>query len=454
MSFRTRVTLLVALAVAVSVTLVALVAWLAARNELVDQIDASLASRVEGDPGGWPGHQPHGGPIFGADETAQIIDSDGDVVRPRATPLLPVDDADIALAAGADPGTARTRTVEIDGEPYRVLTAALSDGFAVQIATPLSDTYAFLRRLGVTLVVIAVVGVLGACVLGFAVAWRSITPVVGLRTAAEHVAVTQDLSATIDIDRNDEIGRLASAFNAMLGALDESRTQQRQLVEDASHELRTPLTALRMNIDMLARGKALNDADQAEILVDVRDELEELTVLVGELVDLATDPTTAEEQKEDVRLDVISARAARRAARRTGIAIVVDAVPTTVFGSSASLERAVANLVDNACKFSPVGGQVVLTVGDGRVAVADEGEGIPAADLPHIFDRFFRSEQARSVPGSGLGLSIVRQIVEGHDGCVFAENAPSGGAVVGFDLPDVEQGAVDAPMDSASSGDQ
>ncbi len=157
MSFRTRVTLLVALAVAVSVTLVALVAWLAARNELVDQIDASLASRVEGDPGGWPGHQPHGGPIFGADETAQIIDSDGDVVRPRATPLLPVDDADIALAAGADPGTARTRTVEIDGEPYRVLTAALSDGFAVQIATPLSDTYAFLRRLGVTLVVIAVV---------------------------------------------------------------------------------------------------------------------------------------------------------------------------------------------------------------------------------------------------------------------------------------------------------
>lgn len=436
MSFRARITLLVALSVASAVAVVSLVAWLAARNQLVGQIDEGLAARLNVQPRGdgarerEPDHRPPVGPFLQEDEIVQVVDSEGTVLRANSDTLLPAK----TLTSGSQSYT----TVEVGGEPYRMLSRSMADGLTVQIATPLGETEAFLRGLGLALVSVALVGIGLACGIGFLVAWRAITPVGDLTAAAEHVAETQDLSSELAVDRGDEIGRLAHAFNSMLRALDESRLRQRRLVEDASHELRTPLSALRTNIDILVRRDGcLSDQDLSELLADVNNELEELTVLVTDLVQLALDPATAEQQKEDVRLDLVAKRAADRARRRTGREIVVDSEPTTVHGAAASLERAVANLIDNACKFSPDDTVVQVRVRAGTVTVDDEGDGIPEEDLPHVFERFHRAKSARGVPGSGLGLSIVEQVAASHGGSVFALNRPSAGASLGFRLPEV-----------------
>lgn len=437
MSLRARITLLVALSVASAVAVVSLVAWLAARNQLVGQIDEGLAARLSDQPRGdgarerEPGHGPPVGPFLQEDEIVQVVDSEGTVLRANSGTLLPVR----ALTSGSQSYT----TVEVDEEPYRMLSQSIAGGLTVQIATPLGETEAFLRGLGLALVSVALVGIGLACGIGFLVTWRAITPVGDLTAAAEQVAETQDLSSELEVHRRDEIGRLAHAFNSMLRALDESRLRQRRLVEDASHELRTPLTALRTNIDVLVRRDgSLSGRDLSELLADVNNELEELTVLVTDLVQLALDPATAEQQKEDVRLDLVAERAADRARRRTGREIVVDSEPTTVHGAAASLERAVANLIDNACKFSSDGTVVRVGVRAGTVTVDDEGDGIPEEDLPHVFERFHRAKAARAVPGSGLGLSIVEQVAASHGGSVFALNRPSAGASLGFRLPEVD----------------
>jgi two-component system sensor histidine kinase MprB len=247
--------------------------------------------------------------------------------------------------------------------------------------------------------------------------------------------VSQDLSHTIDVSQTDEIGRLAGSFNTMLRALDESKRQQQQLVMDASHELRTPLTSLRTNIEVLTRGDDLPVDDKRHLLDDVNSELEELTTLVGELVELATEPSSAEAERVDVRLDEVLERIADRARRRSGLEFVLDVEPTIVVGSPALLERAAGNLVDNAIKWSPAGGRIEVTLCDGVTTVVDQGPGIPPEDQPHVFDRFYRSAAARSKPGSGLGLSIVRKIVESHGGRAFVQDGPDGGTAAGFSLP-------------------
>ena len=226
--------------------------------------------------------------------------------------------------------------------------------------------------------------------------------------------------------RSDEIGKLAQSFNDMLGALHESRLQQRQLVADASHELRTPLTSLRTNIEVLARADNMEAGERQELLRDVTFEMHELSKLITELVDLASEQRPDAQSFEDVRLDELAAPLVERASRRSGLRIELDAKPTLVVGNYGLLERAAGNLIDNACKWSPPDAAIEVRVGDGRFEVRDHGPGIAPEDRPHVFERFYRAESARSKPGSGLGLAMVKQIVDAHGGSVWAE-APADG---------------------------
>ena len=220
----------------------------------------------------------------------------------------------------------------------------------------------------------------------------------------------------------------------MLDALQRSKQEQQQLVQDAGHELRTPLTSLRTNVSVLRRRNDSLSAEQREqVLADLDSETRELTDLVNELVELATDRRD-DEPVQPVRLADVAERAAARARRRFGRDVTVNGDESLLDGRPMALERALQNLVDNACKFSD-DGPVEVTVADGTVTVRDHGPGLVDADIPHLFDRFYRSVEMRSKPGSGLGLSIVRSIVEGHGGGVFARNADGGGAAIGFVLP-------------------
>ena len=252
-----------------------------------------------------------------------------------------------------------------------------------------------------------------------------------LSDTAEHVRTTRDLSQRIEVTGNDELSRLARTFNAMLESLDEAAQRQRQLVQDASHELRTPLTSLRTNIEVLAtRDSGLPPEEREQLLDDVVAQLAEMTDLIAELTELAR----GEEQQtalEEVRLDLLTEDAIRRTARNhPDVPIDADLAPTTVVGMPANLERAIANLLDNAAKWSPPGATVDVTLAGGELTVRDHGPGIAEADRPHVFERFYRATSARSMPGSGLGLAIVRQVAEAHGGTVVAEEAPGGGTLM------------------------
>jgi two-component system sensor histidine kinase MprB len=248
-----------------------------------------------------------------------------------------------------------------------------------------------------------------------------------LTDAAEHVAETHDLRGRIDVTGSDELSRLAVSFNTMLAALEQSVAAQRQLVADASHELRTPLTSLRTNFEVLMRPGGLPDESRRKLEHDVLRQFEEMAALVADIVELARDgPSTAEE--DDVRLDVLVADAVERAERNTPtVRFKLVAMPSLVHGVPGRLDRAVTNLLDNAAKWSPPGELVEVDVADGTVTVRDHGPGITDADLPFIFDRFYRSAEARSMRGSGLGLAIVRQVAEAHGGHVMVERPPDGG---------------------------
>jgi two-component system sensor histidine kinase MprB len=248
-----------------------------------------------------------------------------------------------------------------------------------------------------------------------------------LTETAERVTVTGDLSERIDVSGRDELSRLATSFNTMLGALEESTRAQRQLVADASHELRTPLTSLRTNIEVLASDRALPPQERGRLLSDVVEQLEEMTTLIAELIELArTERQMAE--PEDVRLDLVVADVIERTRRnRPGVAFRASLEKSVVRGVPGTIDRAIGNLLDNAAKWSPPGAEVEVEVRDGRVAVRDHGPGIADEDLPYVFDRFYRARDARGMPGSGLGLAIVRQIAEAHGGEVVAERAEGGG---------------------------
>jgi signal transduction histidine kinase len=265
----------------------------------------------------------------------------------------------------------------------------------------------------------------------------ALRPVGRLTRAAERVAETQDLSASIEVRRRDELGRLASSINEMLSALDASRRQQRQLVSDAGHELRTPLTSLRTNIEVLARQHDMPEPERQRAFDDITAQLEELTRLMDDLFELARDDRAPVEAATELQLDELLIAAVERARPRSpDVEIAITAMePTRVLGQRDHLERAFVNVLDNALKWSPAGSRVDVGLVGGAVTVRDHGVGIDAADLPFVFDRFYRASSARSAPGSGLGLAIVRQVVDEHDGTVVLAPADGGGTVATITLP-------------------
>lgn len=364
----------------------------------------------------------------------QVLDRDGNIVSSPDSGALPVTDADRAIARSGGQ-RARRSDLTVDDEPYRALTVATSNG-AVQLARNVSENERALDgiRDRTLLAVVIVMGL--AVLLGSLIGSQITRRLRRLTESATEVASTGRLDIAVPTGGTDETGQLGRAFSGMLSALAGSRAQQQQLIQDAGHELRTPLTSLRTNVSVLRRFDSLAPEERTRMIADLDSETRELTALVNELVELATDRRD-DEPLQIVRLGDVAERAAARTRRRSGREITFSSDDGFVDVRPLAIERAIQNLVDNAVKFAPEG-PVEVHVAAGRLSVRDHGAGIPHADLPHVFDRFYRSVESRSLPGSGLGLAIVKSIVEQHGGTVFAGHAEGGGATIGFHLPTVE----------------
>jgi two-component system, OmpR family, sensor histidine kinase MprB len=470
-SFRTRVGLLSGLAVAVAVAAVSILTYVLVRGELRDRVDEELKRDVSGPlaipvfgsgnqsrlrggaPGADRGHVapvPQGskannsgeprlflpnGPLGGRSVYAQIVDADGEVTRPDG-PRADLGSTTAAQEVAAGEREAFFTDLETGGHHVRVYTSPLKHHQAIQVARSLDEIDANLSELAVILALACLGGIALGGGLGYLVSRGAVAPVQRLRGAAERVATTHDLSRRIEIDGEDEIAALATSFNQMLEALEGAVDAQRQLVADASHELRTPLASIRTNIEVLAHADLIGEGERRAMLAEVVEQLEELTALVGDLIDLARDADHEREPATTVRLDLVAEEVAERIrGREPTVSVRLDLEPTAVRAVESQVERVISNLLDNAVKWSPPGGEIEVRVAGGGLSVRDHGPGIPPGDLPHVFDRFYRSAHARGLPGSGLGLAIVRHVIESAGGSVSAENAPGGGARLAITLP-------------------
>jgi two-component system, OmpR family, sensor histidine kinase MprB len=441
-ALRGRLTLMSALIVGVILVLASLVAYAAVRGQQIGQVDDALrgnvafyqrvAARFSGQP---PPGRPENSPppnLGGPGAYVQLIRPNGDVFELGPGGLaLPVTKQTLATASGqSDGGFTDTR---VEGVHLRVLTAPLSGIGAVQAARPLSDADRVLDRLRVVLVLLVIVGTALAAGISRLFARRVVAPVTELTEAAEHIEVTGDLGRRVETGGDDEVGRMAQHFNAMLARLQASQAQQRQLVADASHELRTPVTSLRTNVEVLRDAPVMADDERRALLDDVVEQAEELGNLVGDLIELARDGE-APRGAEDVRLDDLVAEAVVRARRHApNVQFTLRTEGCVVVGAPDRIGRAINNLLDNAAQHAD---RVEVTVvRDGTVVVRDHGPGVPVDDVPHLFDRFYRGATARGRPGSGLGLAIVRQVAEAHGGSVRVESPADGGARFVLSLP-------------------
>ena len=437
MSFRARITLAAAAAVAAAVAVVSVAVYVVASDVLYGQVDDELRARageavLRPTPAGFAIRLP--APPLGVSGTsAQIVaaEAEGELVGPSfAVPVLA---RDREVASGRTAAT--FREADVEGIPVRVYTQRLAPGFAVLVARPLSEVEHTLGRLRAILLVVAVFGIGGAAVLGLLVARSALRPVRRLTETAEEIARTADLSQRIAVSGDDELNRLAATVNTMLASLERSATAQRNLVADASHELRTPLTSIRTNVELLARPNPPSRAERVRMAEEVVGQLEELTALVGDLVELGRDGERAAEV-EDVRLDTLVAASVESVRRRAPDQVfALSLEPTLVRGSPARLDRAVVNLLENAVTWGPAGEPIEVAVEGGTLTVRDHGPGIAEDESERLFDRFYRSPRARGRPGSGLGLAIVRQVAETHGGRVFADRAEGGGARFTLALP-------------------
>ncbi|HEV3045845.1 MAG TPA: HAMP domain-containing sensor histidine kinase [Solirubrobacteraceae bacterium] len=369
----------------------------------------------------------------------QLSEPDGNVLRAGTGPKLTLTAAARAVGAGQRPAFFSDMTLA--GTPARVLTERAPHGGVWFVAQPLTDLNDTLDHLRLVLGVVCLAGIALAAALGLLVSRAALVPVRRLTGAAERVTDTQDLGHRIEIAVDDDLGRLSASFNTMLAALERSRLAQRQLISDASHELRTPLTSVVANIDALTLGERLSQPERARILAAAQAQLRELGALVGDLVDLSKNEVE-ELELEDVRLDLAAAGAIERARLHApGCSFVLDAEPCLVRAAPARLDRAIANLLDNAFKWSSEPATVEVRVRAGALEVRDHGPGIAEQDLARVFDRFYRAPAARGLPGSGLGLAIVRQFAEAHGGAVRAANDPDGGARLTLALPPLAMSA-------------
>lgn len=457
MSLRRRLTMLIAVAVAVAIAVCALASWLLVRRELDSQLTdslkylppSSLVAEAIYDCGTTePRGRGHWDP---ARPSWQVILPDGAVCADAGAQVTP-NAAEKALALNPGPAILREATTT-EGASVVMLTTSYrlqnrepgpGGSFAISVFRYTADTDAALRSLGLILIGVTTVGALGAALAGLWLARTAMRPVERLTGAVEHIARTEDLAVRIPVEGTDEIARLSTSFNTMTGALSNSRDRHRQLISDAGHELRTPLTSLRTNIDLLLRsentGRPLDPDAKRRLLGNVKEQFEEMSSLIGDLLELSRD-TEHGELSADVAFHDLVAGAVRRAERRgPGLVFDVELHDWHVHGDARALQRAAVNVLDNAVKFSPPGGTVTVRLTDGVLTVRDEGPGIPQDDLPFVFDRFWRSPSARSLPGSGLGLAIVAQAARDAGGEASLANAPGGGTLATLRLPGTPSG--------------
>ncbi|MCV2461834.1 HAMP domain-containing histidine kinase [Streptomyces sp. ICN988] len=450
---RARLSLLVAAAVAFAVAAAAVACWFVVKSVLVSSLDEALkANRMDRsqvsqyldlrtflcahDPG------THEQNPFGS--SVQLVDRQGGSCLIIGTEEVPLIDADRAVAEGTSSSALHDATGS-DGAQYRVFTYTVPglSGVAVSAARPLSEVNSSLSHLALVLVFVAGAGVVGASVAGLWVARTGLRPVDELTEAVEHVARTEDLTVRIPVedDSDDEIARLSRSFNSMTSSLASSRDLQQQLIADAGHELRTPLTSLRTNIELLTRseetGRPIPEADRKALLASVKAQMTELAALIGDLQELSRPDTGQHAGRTRILAwqDVVESALRRARLRGPELTINADVHPWYVRAEPAALERAVVNILDNAVKFSPDGGTIDVRLADGVLTVRDHGPGIPADELPHVFDRFWRSPSARALPGSGLGLSIVARTVQQAGGTVCLTRAEGGGTTATIRLP-------------------
>jgi two-component system sensor histidine kinase MprB len=443
LTLKARFILVAGGAVAAVALAITAVAFLAIRTDLQNQVRQEVAARADSVvhealqyhghiPNGWV--PPHSTGGFANLTYTQVVTSDGQVWAPPGDlQLLTPSAAAIAVAAGKDDSF--YSFARINDIRAMVLTEQIAPGLAIQVAEATTSTDQEVSSIGTMLAVLSVVGVLSATLLGWAVARAGLAPVARLAGVAEEVTLTGDPSRRVEVQRRDELGRLAMSFNAMLGALQRSLDAQRRLVSDASHELRTPLASLRINADLLLEHPEMPAAERNEVLTRVADQVEELSRLVVSVTDLARGEPLQRERSQ-IRFDAVTSDAldaARRDWPRTEFD--ADLAPCTVNASPERLRVAIKNLLDNAAKFGPPEGPIEVRLADGELTVRDHGPGIDPDDLPFIFDRFYRATSSRSAPGAGLGLAVVREIALGHGGMVTADPAPGGGTVMRFSLP-------------------
>jgi two-component system sensor histidine kinase MprB len=437
-TFRARITLAAAVAVAVTVLAAAAISFLLIRHSLADSIDDTLRARSSGLTQGVISGDPDAINDIRNDIRAaglsEIVSPTGTVVAPQP-PTLPVPAGAAAVAQGR--AVALFSTVGPDDDLTRVLTVHLPNGTALEVGQPLDEYHRTLRALALDLGLVAAAGIILAGFGGWLVARTALVPLGRLAGDIGTVAETTDLTRRVQVGGGAELEALAVDFNNLLEALEQSQAKQRQLVADASHELRTPLTSLRTNIEVLQRSDELDATDRESLRRDVLTQMDELTSLIGDVVELARGDIP-DAGREEIELGDLVAGAVERAevhARLTGVQFSVKIRPSQVHVVPGRLERAVANLLDNAVKWSPPGAIVEVSTNDGIIVVRDHGPGIPPDDLTRIFDRFYRAASARGRPGSGLGLAIVREVVEAEGGTAEASNDPAGGAVLIIRLP-------------------
>ncbi len=427
-SLASRVILLTTIAVGLAVAFVAAGVYVTVRMQLQSSLDDSLVERAQSASTRLCDPEVRVPQEYLGAANAWVVCVRGPFAVQRSTVELPpveLGDPELAVLRGEETQSIRTLDSAGDDTRWRVVTLKRDSGETMILAQSLDDQRDVLGKLGIVMLLFGIAGVVGAGLAGWAVASNGLRPVRRLTSSVERIARTEDLRP-LPVEGADEVARLATAFNQMLLALDASRERQRRLVADAGHELRTPLTSLRTNIDLLhqsddAAGPSLEPEARAEMLDDIRAQIEELTTLVGDLVELARD-VPPESVVGDVELsEMLDHALARVRLRAPGVSFDVVAHPWWVIGDAAALERAITNLLDNAAKWSPPGGRVTCCLVDGVLTVDDDGPGIAEADRTHVFDRFWRAQESRTMPGSGLGLSIVRQVADRHAGTVEAD---------------------------------
>jgi two-component system sensor histidine kinase MprB len=464
MPLRRRVAFSAAGAVALAIVIAALVCYVVVRGQLRGQVHGALKAQAvaiqHGD------FHDLGRPVpsipasaGGPAQYVQVTGTGGALLRSRGDVQLPINSRTRAVASGT--AGSYLSDAHVGGNHLREITFALPvlvngqpEQVAIQLARPLNQTDHVLSHLRLILLLLCAGGIALAAALGRLAARRVLAPLAEVAQTAQHIGETEDLASRLRVHADDEVGQLATRFNAMLerlqgsrAALDESVRAQRQLVADASHELRTPITSLRTNVEVLLESGELSDEERHRLLADVVEQSEELTGLIGDLIELARgDLPVAPE--EEVRLDRVAEESVARARRNSPhVTFATHLRPVIVDGVAERLGRAVNNLLDNAARHSPRGATVEVTVDADGIRVRDHGSGVEEADLPYVFDRFFRGAGSRGHQGSGLGLAIVRQVAAQHGGSVSVENASDGGAVFSMRLPTSTADAADTEVE-------